>query len=262
MSVARRQLHKLQRWLPASEAGVLILGYHLVGAGTDAVVDIPSAIFRRQLSELAARARIVSLGQALELLERGDGGSDPIVVLTFDDAYENFYADVFPLLHEMSLPATLYVPVGFIEGAAPAPIRGTEQLPACSWEQLREMLATGLVTVGSHTCGHPNLKRLGQRAAEAELRDSRQILKERLGLAADSFCYPKSLWSRRLEALVAKYYRTAMVGGGRKNTPRRWSPLRLSRVPIRRDMDASLLPLLSAPVWLEEWVANWARGHV
>lgn len=264
MSPIRRILHRCQRFVPQTPAGLTILGYHLVGAGTRSAIDLPLDVFRRQMDEVARLGSARSLHQALEWARRGapaerDGAPANRVVLTFDDGYENFYSRVWPILRERRLPATLYVQVGFLSDSGQAPIAATERLPPLTWEQLAELAASDLITVGSHTCTHPDLRALAGPALERELVDSKTELEARLGRPVDSFCYPRGQWSRRVERSVAEHYRTAVIRGGRTMRPGRLSLHRLERVPIRRDMPLSLQPVLDSSVWLEEWLASATR---
>jgi peptidoglycan/xylan/chitin deacetylase (PgdA/CDA1 family) len=254
---ARTIVRGMQTLVPQAGAGVRILAYHLVGAGTQSPVDVPVDVFEAQLDSLDGRVQ--SLDEALERLEDEDADGDAAtVVLTFDDAYANFYEEVYPRLVQRQLPALLYVPTGFVDGQQPAPMRGAEGLAACTWEQLGEMAASGLVTLGSHTVTHPSLTHIALEQAERELSVSRMRIEEMVEQSVPHFCYPRGLWSRRLEPLVAHEYATATMGGGGSITfP--YEPLRLQRTSIRREMGADLRPIAGAQVWLEERLANIVR---
>lgn len=270
MSVARRLVRAAQGLLPARPGGLTVLAYHLVGAGTDSPVDLPLERFREQLDELVRIARPVALAAAVADLAAGqepgggehDGGGDrrPAVAITFDDAYRNFLAAAWPLLAERGIPATLFVPVGFVEGSAPAPIRGTAHLPPLGWAELRQLAAAGLA-VGSHSVSHPDLPRLPPDRVREELVGSRRVLEDRLGIPITAFCYPRGLWSPALEPLVGEVYELAAIGGGRRITRTNLRPLRLWRTPLRRDGPAAPAALLAAPVWLEECAADLWRRH-
>lgn len=257
-SVVRHALRRLQPLARARRPGLTVLAYHLVGAGSDSPVDLPPERFRRQMEELAEGGRVVDLDEAARALERGDLPGDA-VALTFDDAYRNFYDKALPILRELALPATLFVPIQFVDGAGPGPIEAARDLPACTWEQLGELAAGSEVRIGSHGWTHRDLRRLGPDELARELADSRRTLEERAGARVGGFCYPRALWNRRLERHVAAAYAWAVIGGGRKNRPRAQPLHRLHRVPIRRDGPASLAPVLEAEVWLEEWCLSRAR---
>ncbi|HVS13813.1 MAG TPA: polysaccharide deacetylase family protein [Thermoanaerobaculia bacterium] len=258
----RRLVQALQRGVPAARTpGCTVLAYHLIDAGTASVVDLPVEVFADQLAELTAAAEVLPLGEAVEGVRQTTHSTRqprPLVAITFDDAFANFFDTTLPMLAERGFVPTLFVPAGFLEGDSPPPLRGAEGLPPASWEALAQAVGDGRLHVGSHSWSHPDLRRLPPDALERELGASRQVLEDRLGVSVDSFCYPRGLWSPTVERQVARYYRLAVIGGGRRWTPRQ-SPLRIQRVSLRRDGPRSLAPLLAAPVCLEEWAADRVR---
>jgi len=257
-SVGRIAVRAIQRLLPRRRAGFKVLAYHLIDAGTGSPVDLPRGAFRRQLDELAATGEVIGLDDAVAALSEGTAVGRRMTAITFDDAYANFAAVAWPELRLRGLPATLYVPVGFIAGAAGPPVRGTDGLRAASWEELGAMAGEGLA-IGSHTVSHPDLRRLEDAAIDGELRGSRDALEARLGVPVRSLCYPRGLWSRRVERRVGRWYPAAVTGGGGTATAASFRPLRIERISVRRDGPASVAPLLDARVWLEERLADRVR---
>jgi len=253
----RRWLAAAQRVVPPSKAGVSVLAYHLVGAGTSSPVDLDVDSFTEQLEFLQDHCEVRSLSDAFARVGSKRAGR-PIVVLTFDDAYANFVRVVVPLLLKLRLPAMLYVPVAFIDGSAPAPIRGAA-LPPCTWDDLKELTRTG-IEIGSHSITHVNLARAAPEVVERELKESRAMLEDRLGVAVTSFCYPQAKWNRWAAARARESYSTAVIAGGRRlvtGTDR----ARIPRFPIRKDLQ-SLRALVEAPVWLPEVAADIVRQWI
>jgi len=80
----------------------------------------------------------------------------PRVALTFDDAYDDFYTTVYPILLERRLSATVFVPTGFIESNHHLYVskNGKSHKHHLTWNQMREMQSSGLVEFGSHTHSH------------------------------------------------------------------------------------------------------------
>ncbi len=258
---SRGTVRLMQPLVPRGSRGVTILTYHLVGAGTGSPVDLPIETFRSQLCELKEFARVVSLDEGVRLLETGVGSDvRPAVVITFDDAFDNFRTRAWPLLEELSLPSTLYVPVGFIEGACGLPLRGIPELKPIAWSALRELASHPLLTIGSHSWRHRDLRQLAEPELRTDLRLSRERLEDQTGHLVDHFCYPQAKWSHEVERHVQSTYRTAVVAGGCRNIPGKFHPLRLGRVPVRRDMPAELAGIVRSTVWLEEWAANHTRA--
>jgi biofilm PGA synthesis lipoprotein PgaB len=90
--------------------------------------------------------------------QRGERALPPkSVLLTFDDGYRSFYTRAYPLLTAFKYPAVLSVVGSFLDVPPRAQVRYGSALVAredfVSWAQLREMLRSGLVEIGSHTYG-------------------------------------------------------------------------------------------------------------
>jgi peptidoglycan/xylan/chitin deacetylase (PgdA/CDA1 family) len=79
-----------------------------------------------------------------------------------------------------------------------------------TWSEV-EQLDQKLITIGSHTLSHPILPTIDDAMLERELRDSRQLLEQRLGRAIDLFCYPNGAQDDRVHAAVARHYRAAVT---------------------------------------------------
>jgi peptidoglycan/xylan/chitin deacetylase (PgdA/CDA1 family) len=252
----------LQPFVPREAGGVTILTYHLIGAGTESVVDLPVETFRDQLQELREVAQVCSLPEALRRLEAGTDGVRPVVVLTFDDGFDNFRTRAWPAMRALEIPCTWYVPVGFLEGACGSPLKGSEGLRPIGWSALRELASDSLLTIGSHSWSHQDFRRLSADEALLDLQRSREYLEDGTGVAVEHFCYPRAKRSPVVDQVVRGIYRTAVVAGGRRNLPDRFDPHRLGRVPIRRDMTARMTDVVHSTVWLEEWAASYARALV
>jgi peptidoglycan/xylan/chitin deacetylase (PgdA/CDA1 family) len=60
----------------------------------------------------------------------------------------------------------------------------------CSWEQLREMVDSGLVEIGSHTITHPILASMSDEESLQEVAASRIQIEQKVGRRIRFFCYP------------------------------------------------------------------------
>lgn len=82
---------------------------------------------------------------------------DHAVLLTFDDGYVSFYNRVFPLLQAFHYPAVLALVGSWLDAPPDAQvIYGDRPVPRSNfmtWEQLSEVLASGLVEIASHSYG-------------------------------------------------------------------------------------------------------------
>jgi peptidoglycan/xylan/chitin deacetylase (PgdA/CDA1 family) len=210
--------------------GITILIYHRVGGGSGRV-DLPTGLFADQMDFVADQG-VLALDGALEQLQ-GDPvpGGDPVAV-TFDDGTADFVDAALPVLVERRVPVTLYVATSFVEEGRKFP---SGALPL-SWAALAEAVASGYVTVGSHTHSHALLDRLDGRLVEDELDRSLGLIEDRLGVTARHFAYPKAvLPSANAEECVRARFVSAAVGGMRPNPYGSTDPHRLARSPIQVD---------------------------
>lgn len=247
-----------QRLLPPVSRGDRVLCYHLVGGGTGSVVDLPVDSFVRQLDALERMAVVVPLEELAGPRRVSASGARPRVALTFDDAFRNFADVVWPILETRRLPATLFAPTGFLNRSHPGPLAGLESAPPVSWPWLRQAGESPLLTVGSHTRTHRDLRSLPPGRLADEVGGSRRELEDRLGLPVDSFCYPRALWNERVEEVVGEHYSLAVIGGGRRLTPAS-HPLRIHRTSVRRDSPLPVRDWIRARIWLEEALADRVR---
>lgn len=150
---------------------------------------------RRFASQMAFLTRfgcnLLDLTQALACL-RGERPTPPrAVVLTFDDAYQNFADYALPVLQRHGFPATVYAISGWLgrraEWFAKDPGRPIPNLMSAA--QLREIRAAGL-TIGSHTVNHHKLAKLSSGRQRNELADSKAALEDLLGEEVRHLCYP------------------------------------------------------------------------
>ena len=230
---------KLGLLAPASlarsrEPGLLILGYHRVGAGMEREMDLPRDVFEQQMRYLAEHRDVVSLEEGLRRI--GFPLERDLVAITFDDGYREVSTQAWPVLRELALPATVFLATGFLEGTHPAPIRtgaGDRGAPpvALSWDEVGVLHSSGLVSIGSHSRSHRPFDSLSGAEAAEECATSRATIERRVGVTVETFAYPGGVVAH--EDVVAVHYRAGIGADGAKNVPSTTSPLRLSRVPVR-----------------------------
>jgi peptidoglycan/xylan/chitin deacetylase (PgdA/CDA1 family) len=225
-------LARAQRQQPAQGATLLI--YHRVGGGTTIELDLPTDAFVRQLDLLVGH-HVLALDTALDQLETGD--HTPSFVLTFDDGFLDVFHNAWPLLRERRMPFTIYLTTSFV-GGNPMRWEGStstgEAGTSLTWDQLAEMVGSGLCTVGNHTHSHVRPEVLG----EGELDDCSAHIEQHLGVLPRHFTYPWGIPVPRMESALRARFRSASTGQLGRNLPGA-DPMRLTRVPVRgSDPDA------------------------
>lgn len=122
-----------------------VLCYHNVGPVTNTFTVTPN-ILEAHFEYLKENGYTpITLEQYLSASERAEPLPPKPVMLTFDDGYQSFYTKVFPLLQKYQYPAMMAIVTSWLDHA-PADVA-----PTVTWEQLRIMENSGLVTLASHS---------------------------------------------------------------------------------------------------------------
>jgi biofilm PGA synthesis lipoprotein PgaB len=138
---------------------------------------------------------VIALDALRAHLERGARVPSRPLVLTFDDNGHGIYENAFPLLKQRGYPATLFVHTNFVGK--------TTTKRHTTWDQLRAMERSGLVTVQSLTANHPpDLRSLSDADVVHELRLSRTSIEHRLGHPVYALVYPEDNYDARLARLA------------------------------------------------------------
>lgn len=186
----------------AGQQFMTVLLFHRVNDACppDDGLTVPTRRFRAFCELLATGFRVVPLAEVFGALRERRRIPPRTVAITFDDCYRD-NLDAARVLHSFGLPATFFIPTGFVgTDRAFAWDRGRPRLANLSWDDLREMVEMGF-EVGSHTVNHANLGRVSAGQARAELADSKAALEGRLRTAVRFFAYPFG----GLEDLRAEY---------------------------------------------------------
>lgn len=213
----------------------LVLCYHAVSPDWPAELAIKPDVLRAQLERLLGHGyRGVTFTQAAT----GEADSKALAV-TFDDGYRSTYDHAFPILEELGIPGTVFVPTALVDQSSPMSWRGIDQwvgtpyegeLDCVSWDQLREMDARGW-EVGSHTLSHANLPELDDDRLDRELAESREACAQQMGKPCRALAYPYGADDQRVqEATRRAGYETAAAL--RAAAPSRFSWPRIGVYPV------------------------------
>ena len=180
---------------------VPILLYHRFGAEVADSMTVTTTRFESQLKYFMEQGYTVIPLRDLVDFHLGKKPSIPSrsLVMTADDGHKSVYTDMFPLLKKYHAPATLFL---YPSALSNAPY-------AMTWEHLKEMKATGLLDMQSHTFWHPNFKKEKRNLrtdeyeslVESQLRKSKMRLEKEFNARVDMLAWPFGIYD---EGLIRK----------------------------------------------------------
>lgn len=166
-----------------------VLNYHHVHDRRESFFRVTPDDFRAQL-ELLLHERFQPIDAGtLVGLKGAAAASQKFVLVTFDDAYDDFAEFAWPILRELNVPATLFIIACYVGLWNDwDPLRPSRQRHL-SLEALKALCEEGL-DPGSHTCTHRPLVALDAASLRAEIDGSRRELEAMLGRKVPCLAYP------------------------------------------------------------------------
>ena len=197
-------------------AQVPILMYHDLEGDS-----LPAALLEEQMAALSeAGYTAVTFDDLRAYVEQGVDLPENPIVITFDDGYLSNMTYGLPILEKYGMKGTIFV-IGCSAGKDTYKDTGAAMRPHFSMEQAREMVDTGVISIGSHGFNlhevtgrdpEPIRKGILRREDETEAeyadflredcRQENELLAPVLGHDADIFAYPYGLHDTLSEILL------------------------------------------------------------
>ena len=153
------------------------------------------------------------------------------IVLTFDDAYTDFYENAWPLLRHYGFAATVFVPTDHVGRNAAWDSEHGPPAPIMSWDQITRLSAAG-VQFGSHSCCHRRMTELTPSEVLDDAIRSKAELTDRLGAQIRAYCYPFGAANSGVVDKIKRAGYQYAVRGLRHEPPKRDDPFQIPRVEI------------------------------
>lgn len=240
----------------------VVLGYHAVSENWPDSLAVPPENLRRQVRWL---------------LDRGYEGTtfyDAVMspaptrrfAITFDDGFRSVFAEGFPVLESLGVPATVFTNISLVDAeeihVGPSLthwIGGPHEheLRSATWDELRELAAAGW-EIGAHSVTHPLLTQLDDTDLDWELTESRRRMEQELGRPCRTMAYPSGDVDARVAAAAGRagFELAATLP---RRLPVKRDPLMWPRISIsRHDTMARFRVKLSPGVQRLRQTAAWA----
>lgn len=185
----------------------IILMYHMVAAREDQFARTQWSLYttadrlRQNIRDLRALGyECVSLDDYLSGQTQAD---KKYFILTFDDGYYSNLVYALPVLQEENATATIFTIVNRSEH---------EEIGFLFAGHLRDLEASNLVRIGSHTLSHRRMAELSEIEQKLEFEGSRSWLDGKLGRPTYLLAYPYGSYNKQTyEAARAAGFRAQMV---------------------------------------------------
>lgn len=231
--------------IPRRERQVLVLCYHAVSERWPAAMAVRPDSLRAQLRRFRRQGfTSTSFTDAVT-------GTAPgrFMSITFDDAYRSVVELAKPILDDLGMTATVFVPTS--KSAANQEARSwpeidhwrerfAPELFSASWDELRSLRRFGW-EIGAHTRTHPKLTEVDDRARlDDEIAGSKADVEEQIDAECTSFAYPFGLVDADCESAVARAgYRAAAALSDEASMEMATNPMRWPRLGVYRSDSAS-----------------------
>ena len=209
-----------------------VLNYHGIGAfagkpftEAEQPYVVPRVSFEEQLDLLQDRGfSTLSLVQLQQWLRGGQAFPKPLV-LTFDDGLSSHFETVVPALKKRKMQGIFFIPAGLVG-----------QKGRMTWNQLKELADEGF-EIGSHGLNHIPLTHLSPERMREELKDSKELLQNRIGSEIFSFSAPKGYFHTKIKVFAREAGYRMVFTSQFDLIPRGQDLFCLNRLAIRRDLD-------------------------
>jgi peptidoglycan/xylan/chitin deacetylase (PgdA/CDA1 family) len=187
-----------------------ILTYHSIDQSKSVISTAPD-VFRRQMKRLSEmNYQVITLKHLIELIAEKKAISAKTVALTFDDGFQNFYTQAFPVLAEFGFKATVFLVTGHI-GRYNDWARNPADLPhskLLSWREIKELSGSG-IEFGAHTVTHPDLTKISDVKMKREIIESKALIEEKLGIETKTFAYPYGKFNTSVKQISAAAFQAS-----------------------------------------------------
>lgn len=217
---------------------VPVIMYHDVVASPEVWFDLSTAEFERQMALLKAKdMTVVPLADVVAHLREGKPLPKRAIALTFDHGCLGNLTQAWPILKRYGYPATFFVHTAYVG-------RKTSK-QHLTWEQLRQLQATGQIDVQPQSATFPEfMQDLPEKDMIAELRNSKAAVEQHLGTKAVYYAHPYGNGDEKVARALEKLgYEAA------------WNEV---RAPCASPADRFMLPRY-APKRLGEAIARASR---
>lgn len=165
-------------------------------------LNIIPPIFEEQVKSLKQRGyTFITTADLADVLDNKKILPSKPIILTFDDGYQDFYTDVFPILKKYQAKGVVFVVPNFVD-----------KPNNLSTQQLKELGESYLVEIGAHTMNHSYLSGLPLVTVQYEVKESKIFLEKIIKKPVVSFAYPYGAFDNKtIDVVKASGFKSAVT---------------------------------------------------
>ncbi len=199
-------LNLISLFFPNSGASILM--YHSIGENNIFSTVKPES-FKKQMDYLKKRKyKVIFLADLISVLKNKKKTPQKTVTLTFDDGYEDFFLNAFPILKKYNFKATLFLTTSLIGKTVK---KQNNFMKMLNWKEIREMYYSGLIDFEPHTLTHLKLTKIPIEEAKREILESKEIIERKLKKSCRFFCYPYGDYNQEIIKILKENNFQAVV---------------------------------------------------
>lgn len=173
----------------------VIFSYQRFGEADVPLTSVSIAQLEAHIAELTSgKYRVMPLETIIDDLAAGRPLPDRAIAITIDDGVRSAWREAWPRLRAAKLPFTLFVTTDMIGE------KGGRNL---GWDQIREMLAGGGVSIGHHSAAHAHMPFTDEAANRQDIARALVRFEKELGMRPALFAYPYGEFGRRERDMIA-----------------------------------------------------------
>ena len=165
--------------------------YHRFDENKYPSTNIRTQIFLKHIEEInKLNSKFINFQEFKEILKTSIDRN--YILLTIDDAFSSFYENAWPILKNKKIPFILFV--------------STQEIGKygyMSWDQIKEIEKSNLVTIGNHSHSHEYLIDWSDSKIYYDIEASIKIFTENLGYSPQVFSYPFGEYSTNLKQITS-----------------------------------------------------------
>tara|TARA_R110001592_G_scaffold359369_2_gene665906 strand:- start:13329 stop:14363 length:1035 start_codon:yes stop_codon:yes gene_type:complete len=187
-----------------ANSSAVILQYHHVSEKTPLSTSISPEQFKAHIQWITENEfQVLSLPEIVRTLEdKKEFSHSKVLALTFDDANSSVCETAWPILKKHALPFTLFISTEAVE---------KNYTSQCSWNILKEMYESGLMTPANHSHQHLNMisssllkNKEWTNLMRDEVLKAQSLIEQRIGKASMLFAYPYGEYNAALSKIITE----------------------------------------------------------